>query len=56
MSLVTFQGIEALLDAGVVRGAKRGHINAASLDLTLGSAILVEAAPGGSQSVVEGAP
>lgn len=53
MSLITFRGLEALLDTGVVRGAKRAHINAASLDLTLGSALLVESAPSGSYSVVD---
>ena len=53
MSLVTFHGIEAILDAGIVRGAKRAHINAASLDLTLGSALLVEGPPRGSQTAVD---
>lgn len=53
MSLVTFNGIESLLAAGVVRGAKRAHINAASLDITLGTRILVEAPPSGSYSVVD---
>ena len=53
MSLVTFNGIESLLAAGVVRGAQQSHINAASLDVCLGSSLFVEAPPGGSQTVVD---
>lgn len=51
--ILTHTDLLALLEAGVVRGAQKAHINAASLDLTLGSLILVEAPPGGSYNVVD---
>ena len=51
--LITHNGLLALLDAGVIRGSRKGHVNAASVDLTMGSLILVERPPGGSQSVVD---
>lgn len=51
--LITHNGLLALLDAGIVRGARKAHVNAASLDITLGSLLLVEAPPGGCQAVVD---
>lgn len=53
MSILTFNELVALLETGVVRGAQKGHVNGASIDLCLGSKILVEAPPGGSSSVID---
>ena len=51
--LLTYTELTHLLDTGVVRGAQKGHVNGASIDLCLGSKVLVEAPPGGSSSVVD---
>ena len=51
--MLTYTELVALVEAGVIRGVQKGHINGASIDLCLGSKILVEAPPGGSQSVVD---
>ena len=53
MSLITYEGLLVLLDAGVIRGARKAHVNAASIDLCLGATLLVEAPPGGCQAVVD---
>ena len=51
--LLTYTELTHLLDTGVVRGAQKGHVNGASIDLCLGSKVLVEAPPAGSSSVVD---
>lgn len=51
--LLTYTELTHLLDTGVVRGAQKGHVNGASIDLCLGSKVLVEAPPGGASSVVD---
>ena len=51
--LLTYTELTHLLDTGVVRGAQKGHVNGASIDLCLGSKVLVEAPPGGDSSVVD---
>ena len=43
--LLSYNQINELLDAGVVRNAKRENVNAASLDLTLGAKFLKETKP-----------
>lgn len=53
MSLITYEGLLVLLDAGVIRGSRKAHVNAASVDLCLGATLLVEAPPGGCQAVVD---
>lgn len=53
MSLLTYTELTAFVESGVIRGVHKGHINGASIDLTLGSKILVEAPPAGSCNVVD---
>lgn len=53
MSLITHNGLLALVEAGAIRGVQKGHIGAASIDLTLGTRILVEAASTGSSTVID---
>lgn len=45
MPLLSYRAICKLLDEGVLQGAKHEHINAASIDLVLGSTIMVERTP-----------
>lgn len=45
MSLLSYEAICQLLDEGILQGAKHDHINAASVDLVLGSTIMVERKP-----------
>ena len=51
--LLTYTELTHLLDTGVVRGAHKAHVGAASLDVVLGSKIMVEAPCGGASSVVD---
>ena len=51
--MLTYTELMGLLESGVIRGASRAHVNAASIDVTLGSTLLVEASPGGGSSVVD---
>lgn len=51
--LITHNGLLALLEAGAIRGAHKAHVGAASLDVVLGSKIMVESPCGGASSVVE---
>ncbi len=53
MSILTHTELVHLLDAGIIRGAHRAHVNGASIDLTLGSKILVEATPNGAGNIVD---
>jgi len=45
MSLISYTGLVTLVEQGVITGVKPEHINAASIDLTLGSHIKVETNP-----------
>ncbi len=51
--LLTYTELTHLLDTGVVRGAQKGHVNGASIDVVLGSTLWVEKPPKGSQTVVD---
>ena len=51
--LITHNGLLSLVETGAIRGVQRGHIGAASIDVTLGSSLFVEAPPGGSSNVVD---
>lgn len=42
MSLITFNGLVDLVDQGVITGVARGHINAASIDVTLADSFFLE--------------
>lgn len=53
MSLITYPGLVVLASTGVIEAAKPEHINAASIDIRLGTRILVEASPNGLSSVVD---
>lgn len=44
MSLITYTGLCELVDAGVISDVPRDHINAASIDVTLGDLIWIERA------------
>lgn len=45
MSILTYQDICGLIDAGVIENTSREFVNATSLDITLGETILVESIP-----------
>lgn len=45
MSLLSYNDLCTLLDLGVIEGAQPDNINAASIDLVLGSTIMVERSP-----------
>ena len=51
--MLTYTELLGLLESGVIRGANPAHVNAASIDITLGTTLLVEASPGGGASVVD---
>lgn len=51
--MLTYTELMGLLESGVIRGASPARVNAASIDVTLGSTLLVEASPGGGSSVVD---
>lgn len=51
--MLTHDELLGLLEAGIVRGAHRANVNAASIDVVLGSTLLVEASPGGGTTVVD---
>lgn len=51
--MLTHDELLGLLESGVVRGAHRANVNAASIDVVLGSTLLVEASPGGGSTVVD---
>lgn len=53
MSLLTHNQLLALVESGAIRCCKKAQVGAASIDLTLGTRILVEAPPGGSSSVID---
>ena len=40
--LISYHGLVDLVDQGVVEGVDPGHINAASIDITLGAKLLIE--------------
>lgn len=40
--LISYHGLVDLVDQGVIEGVAEGHINAASIDITLGSKLLIE--------------
>lgn len=46
MSLLSYEELCGLQDSGVIRNSKREHVNAASIDITLGSRILSESMDG----------
>ena len=47
MSLITYNGLVELVERGVIEGVKPEHINAASIDVTLGPIIWAEDSHGG---------
>lgn len=51
--MLTYTELVELVSAGVIRGVNPAHINAASIDVVLGSTLLVEASPGGGSTVVD---
>jgi deoxycytidine triphosphate deaminase len=53
MTILTHLELNHLLDAGIIRGAHKAHVNGASIDLTLGSKILVESSPNGAGNIVD---
>lgn len=53
MSLLTYNELVALVDNGVIRGVPRENINGASIDITLGKWVMVEAPAGNNNNVVD---
>lgn len=53
MSILTNIELNHLLDAGIIRGAHKARVNGASIDITLGSWVFVEAPPGGNSNIVD---
>ena len=51
--MLTYTELMLLLESGVIRGANPANVNAASIDVQLGSTLLVETSPGGGTSVVD---
>lgn len=51
--ILTHLELNHLLDSGIIRGAHKAHVNGASIDLTLGSKILVESTPNGAGNIVD---
>lgn len=47
MSLITYNGLVELVEQGVIEGVPHDHINAASIDVTLGPVVWVEDTRGG---------
>ena len=47
MSLVTYNGLVEIVERGIIEGAPPEHINAASIDVTLGRYIWFESSRGG---------
>lgn len=53
MSILTYNELVKLVDDGVLTGVHPGHINGASIDVTLGNTIYVEAPPKGGYDRVD---
>lgn len=53
MSLVTYNELCGIVDAGYIRGVHQAHINGASIDVTLGSRLWLEDKPMGQNTVVD---
>ena len=53
MSLLTHDELVEIVQRGVITPVRDDHINAASIDITLGNTIWVEDSPGGSERVVD---
>jgi deoxycytidine triphosphate deaminase len=53
MSLITHDELVSLVQASVIEGVAPDHINAASIDVTLGNILWVEASPNGLNTVVD---
>lgn len=53
MSIVTYNGLVKLVDEGVLVGVNPAHINAASIDIVLGTRLMLEALPHGVANVVD---
>ena len=51
--LLTHTDLRDLVAAGVILGVPRSHINGASIDVTLGSRLWIEAPPRGLETVVD---
>ncbi|MBP8290060.1 MAG: hypothetical protein KAX51_09690, partial [Chromatiaceae bacterium] len=51
--MLTYTELLGLLESGVIRGANPAHVNAASIDITLGTTLLVETYPNGGANVVD---
>ena len=51
--LLTFNELNNLIDDGIIQGAKREHVNAASIDVVLGNMIWVEAPIPGGCTIVD---
>ena len=53
MSILTYNELVKLVDDGVLTGVHPDHINSASIDITLGSTIYIEASPHGGYDRVD---
>lgn len=53
MSLLSYNRLCELVEQGVIRGVKHEHINAGSIDITLGPKVLVEKGPVGAPRLVD---
>ena len=51
--MLTYTELVDLTSAGVMRGVNPAHVNAASIDVTLGTTLLVETYPNGGANVVD---
>ena len=53
MSLLTHTELLEIVQQGVISGVRLDHVNAASIDITLGNTIWIEDSPSGLHSVVD---
>lgn len=53
MSLLTYVELVELVERGVIEGVHPDHINGASIDVTLGNTLWVEAVPHGGYTIVD---